>query len=187
MKSSIRIYSRRTSLTVSAAVLFIATFAIQASFAQMGANDPITGVGVGLGKKPEPSADIVYKTMTDSTGGFNFTNVAPGEYVLVMLPPTPTPTRPTNPLPQAYRADSNSGPHVLKVQAAASIQNTRKSNVRQAGLVALNPSHVTFTGTKGAIIFVGGKRATGTIALSDANPVSIQVSSSASISGTIGN
>lgn len=51
----------------------------------MGANDPISGVGVAIGKKPHPSADVVARTTTDSSGGFTFHIAEPGDYQVVIL------------------------------------------------------------------------------------------------------
>ena len=46
------------------------------------ANSGVKAVPVGLGKRPDPGADIIEKTITDSIGNYQFINVPPGEYVI---------------------------------------------------------------------------------------------------------
>ena len=48
----------------------------------LGLNTPVSGIPVGLGKRPDPGADIIEKTHTDGTGFYKFINVPPGDYVI---------------------------------------------------------------------------------------------------------
>ncbi len=62
----------------AAAVLLPLVFA---AILQAGANDGIHGVGVGLGRKPNPSASQV-RQVTGPSGTFVFENVQPGSYTI---------------------------------------------------------------------------------------------------------
>jgi hypothetical protein len=48
----------------------------------LSANDGIGGVGVGLGKKPNPSSNIIATTSTNSNGFYQFEDVPAGTYVI---------------------------------------------------------------------------------------------------------
>ena len=48
----------------------------------LGLNTPVSGIPVGLGKRPDPGADIIEKTHTDGNGFYKFINVPPGDYVI---------------------------------------------------------------------------------------------------------
>jgi len=63
----------------------LAVVAMSADGAFAGVNDPIGGVGVVLGKRPNPAADVIHTT-TDKSGNFSFANLPAGEYVLIIKP-----------------------------------------------------------------------------------------------------
>ncbi len=198
MKSSICINSRRAAFF--AVVLILSVIAATNGFAQPGQSSAIstsrsnTNHNMVLhptGGGPNVTAPI------DSNGNFTTPMLHKGTYTVTVVPVTPQgDSRVNSELEQAditpsgaamsKKADSTMIPHPPKKQGAASVNNTSKSNVKYSGL-ALNPGHVSFTGTKGATIFVGGTPATGRISLSDANPVTINVSTPVSVSGTVSN
>ena len=64
------------------AAVFLGLFVGSASFA--GANDPIVGVGIGLGKRPNPNA---FHATTDKAGRFVFDNLSRGTYTLEVAAP----------------------------------------------------------------------------------------------------
>ncbi len=195
MKPFICIHSRRAAFF--AAVLILSVIAATNGFAQPGQSSAVNTSRSNIknnlvlhptGGGPNVTAPI------DSNGNFTTPMLRKGTYTVTVVPVTPQGDsrvnseleQATNAPNNAEKADSNSGPHVIKIQATAISANTSKSTIKQNGL-AMNPGHVSFTGTKGAIIFVGGKPATGKISLSDANPVTINVSTTASVSGTVSN
>ena len=65
--------------------LALAAVAMSADDAFARAGDPIGSVGVGLGRKPNPSA-IIARGTTDNEGNFSFGNLSAGDYVLTILP-----------------------------------------------------------------------------------------------------
>lgn len=54
----------------------------KSNFTTMKVGDPVKGVGIGLGKKPNPSANIIATTTTDSSGFYQFKNIPPGNYLI---------------------------------------------------------------------------------------------------------
>ncbi|MBI2270991.1 MAG: T9SS type A sorting domain-containing protein [Bacteroidetes bacterium] len=54
----------------------------KSNFITMKVGDPVKGVGVGLGKKPNPSANIIATAATDTSGFYQFKNIPPGNYVI---------------------------------------------------------------------------------------------------------
>ena len=136
------------------AAVFLGLFVGSASFA--GANDPIVGVGIGLGKRPNPNA---FHATTDKAGRFVFDNLSRGTYTLEVAAPE-------------RRASINTT-NTLEVAAPEmrAYINTTRSNIKHLGISTMNGVQVANvsvemgTGTASAEIEITATkgRITGTV------------------------
>ena len=68
--------------TVKEGVGYVGSGPYKGGVGTLGAGDPINGVGIGLGKKPNPGSNIVATTTTGTNGFYQFKNVPVGDYVI---------------------------------------------------------------------------------------------------------
>lgn len=75
----------KLSPLLCASVVALAAIAMSADSAFGGANDPIGGVGIGLGHKPNPGA--MTTRVTGPSGSIDFGVLPKGEYWVTLTPP----------------------------------------------------------------------------------------------------
>ena len=159
MNTFIRIQSKRTVLFAVVLILSITAADlgfVQTAYCRSNGDTKTLIISTISGK--------MYKVSVDLTGNFTSPKLPKGTYTISVI-----------------TTKTNSEPN--KTYPSAKNSNTNKTNDNQ---VAETTSHITFSNTKGMIIFVGGKQATGKITLTGRETATIEFGRSGTVlSGTL--